>query len=218
MATGRIPINGTAAIQSTTLTTTGDMIYASAANTPARLGIGSSGQVLTVASGIPSWAAVASGGMTLLSTTTISGVSTSVTGISGAYTNLVISIENVVLSGTDTSINATLNSTQDQVSSYLQNRIAWDNQFNDDFRLTANAAMDVSVPNKMANVMMISNYTSSNPKPFQTFGSYTGADTTIDANFQVGSVLITSAITSFQIFTVNGTSTMSGTIKIYGVK
>jgi hypothetical protein len=37
-------------------TTTGDMIYASAANTPARLGVGTNGQVLTVASGIPSWA------------------------------------------------------------------------------------------------------------------------------------------------------------------
>lgn len=39
-----------------TLTTTGDIIYASAANTPARLGIGSASQVLTVASGVPSWA------------------------------------------------------------------------------------------------------------------------------------------------------------------
>ena len=42
-------------------TTTGDIIYASAANTPARLGIGSSAQVLTVASGLPSWATPASG-------------------------------------------------------------------------------------------------------------------------------------------------------------
>ena len=39
-----------------TLTTTGDIYYASAANTPARLGIGSSAQVLTVASGVPTWA------------------------------------------------------------------------------------------------------------------------------------------------------------------
>jgi hypothetical protein len=38
-------------------TTTGDMIYASSANTPARLGIGSTGQVLTVAGGIPAWSA-----------------------------------------------------------------------------------------------------------------------------------------------------------------
>jgi hypothetical protein len=48
-----------ASLQST-LTTTGDIIYASAANTPARLGIGSSGQVLTVASGVPSWATASS--------------------------------------------------------------------------------------------------------------------------------------------------------------
>jgi hypothetical protein len=45
-----------AAVPKTTLTTTGDTFYASAANTPARLAIGSTGQVLTVAAGIPSWA------------------------------------------------------------------------------------------------------------------------------------------------------------------
>ena len=44
-----------------TLSTTGDIYYASSANTPARLGIGSTGNVLTVASGIPSWAAPATG-------------------------------------------------------------------------------------------------------------------------------------------------------------
>lgn len=45
-----------AAVPKSTLTTTGDTFYASSANTPARLAIGSTGQVLTVASGIPSWA------------------------------------------------------------------------------------------------------------------------------------------------------------------
>jgi hypothetical protein len=65
-----------------TLTTTGDIYYASAANTPARLGIGSTGNVLTVASGIPSWAAPAGGGGKVLqvvfgsSTTTKSSAST----------------------------------------------------------------------------------------------------------------------------------------------
>jgi hypothetical protein len=38
------------------MTTTGDTIYSSSGSTPARLGIGSTGQVLTVASGVPSWA------------------------------------------------------------------------------------------------------------------------------------------------------------------
>jgi hypothetical protein len=43
------------------MTTTGDTIYSSSGSTPARLGIGSTGQVLTVASGIPSWATPAGG-------------------------------------------------------------------------------------------------------------------------------------------------------------
>lgn len=43
------------------ITTTGDIIYASAANTPARRGIGSTGQVLTVSGGLPTWATPASG-------------------------------------------------------------------------------------------------------------------------------------------------------------
>ena len=47
-------------IAKTLTTTTGDIIYASAANTPARLGIGSTNQVLTVSGGIPAWAAASS--------------------------------------------------------------------------------------------------------------------------------------------------------------
>ena len=40
-----------------TSATTGDLIYASGSNTWANLGIGSTGQVLTVAGGVPTWAA-----------------------------------------------------------------------------------------------------------------------------------------------------------------
>ena len=47
-------------VEKSTLTTTGDIIYASGANTPARLGIGSSGQVLTVSGGLPTWVSAAS--------------------------------------------------------------------------------------------------------------------------------------------------------------
>jgi hypothetical protein len=50
------------AIPKTLTTTTGDIIYASSANTPQRLGIGSTGNVLTVSAGIPSWSAPAAGG------------------------------------------------------------------------------------------------------------------------------------------------------------
>jgi hypothetical protein len=51
-------------INNTLTTTTGDMIYASGANTPARLAIGTAGQTLIVgAGGIPEWGAAASGGV-----------------------------------------------------------------------------------------------------------------------------------------------------------
>jgi hypothetical protein len=58
------------------LTTTGDTYYASAAGTPARLGIGTTGQVLKVSGGIPAWGTDSSGAMTLISTTSFSGATT----------------------------------------------------------------------------------------------------------------------------------------------
>ena len=60
MTISRIPsIEG--GIQPTLLSTTGDIMYASSASNPARLGIGSSAQVLTVSGGVPTWATPASG-------------------------------------------------------------------------------------------------------------------------------------------------------------
>lgn len=70
------------------LTTTGDTYYASAAATPARLGIGTAGQVLAVSSGVPTWTTLAAadstwtllnaGGTALTgaATITVSGIST----------------------------------------------------------------------------------------------------------------------------------------------
>jgi hypothetical protein len=81
-------------VNNTLTSTTGDMIYASAANTPARLGIGSSAQVLTVSGGIPSWATASSGGMTLISTTTLSGASLNLTSIPQTYKSLYLVVRN----------------------------------------------------------------------------------------------------------------------------
>jgi hypothetical protein len=52
------------------MTTTGDTIYSSSGSTPARLGIGTTGQVLTVAGGVPSWATPAGGGGKVLQVVT----------------------------------------------------------------------------------------------------------------------------------------------------
>jgi hypothetical protein len=55
------------------MTTTGDIVYEASASTAARLAIGTSGQVLTVAGGIPSWQAA--GGSTTLTTTDFTATS-----------------------------------------------------------------------------------------------------------------------------------------------
>jgi len=67
--TGTLPIaNG-----GTNLTTyaTGDVLYASGTNVLSKLAAGTTGQVLTIAAGVPSWAAAASG--VTINTTTITG-------------------------------------------------------------------------------------------------------------------------------------------------
>jgi hypothetical protein len=45
------------------MTTTGDIIYSSPGSTPVRLGVGSTDDVLTVAGGVPTWAAPAAAGI-----------------------------------------------------------------------------------------------------------------------------------------------------------
>jgi hypothetical protein len=80
------------------MTTTGDTIYSSSGSTPARLGIGSTGDVLTIAGGVPSWAAPVSGGMTLLSTTNLLGATVSISSISTSYNKLFVLVRNPTLS------------------------------------------------------------------------------------------------------------------------
>jgi len=77
-------------------TTLGDMEYrSSTANTNTRLAIGTSGQVLTVnGSGVPAWTTISSGGMTLISTTTLTGSSVNITSIPATYKDLVLVVRN----------------------------------------------------------------------------------------------------------------------------
>ena len=74
----------------TAITTAGDLIKGTGSGTFDRLGIGSTGQVLTVSAGAPAWATpAASGGMTLLSTTSLTGSSVTISSISQDYKDLV---------------------------------------------------------------------------------------------------------------------------------
>jgi hypothetical protein len=74
-------------------TTLGDIAYRSAtANTNTRLPIGTTGQVLAVSGGVPAWTTPSAAGSTytLISTTSLSGTTTTVTGLTSNKLKIVI--------------------------------------------------------------------------------------------------------------------------------
>ena len=102
------------AIQNAIVDAKGDLIAATANDTPARLAVGTNGQVLTAdstaATGL-AWATPATGGgVTLLSTTTLTGASVSITSISGSYKHLFLNIVNLYDSVNDSLVYARFNS------------------------------------------------------------------------------------------------------------
>jgi hypothetical protein len=83
-------------------TTLGDIEYrSSTANTNTRLGIGTTGQVLTVSGGVPAWGS-SGGGMTLIASGSVAASSTGfdLTGISGSYEELKLKVMDIDLNAT----------------------------------------------------------------------------------------------------------------------
>ena len=91
---------------------TGDIIYASGANTLSKRTIGSTGDVLTVSGGVPTWAAPAGGsGMTLIASGNLASGTNNFTSIPGTYIDLVLELEGFrTASGYGSSMNMNVNS------------------------------------------------------------------------------------------------------------
>ena len=75
-----------------TLTTNGDLVYGTGSGALSRLGIGSTAQVLTVAGGVPSWAAPAGGGKVLQVVQATTSTQTQITATSMQDTGISCSI------------------------------------------------------------------------------------------------------------------------------
>ena len=88
------------------MTTTGDIIYSSPGSTPVRRGIGSTGQILTVAGGIPTWATLA--GLTFGTTTVATRQGTTstfnATANNGAYAGFAVSGATTIAATDDTMV------------------------------------------------------------------------------------------------------------------
>jgi len=109
------------------MTTTGDMIYSSSGSTPARLGIGSTGQVLTVAGGVPTWAAGGSPAttLTLINTggTTPSGSTTTISSLSG-YNRLMIVLSGIKINSDPAQFSMRVNAdTNNKYSEHISDHV-----------------------------------------------------------------------------------------------
>lgn len=190
------------------MTTTGDTIYSSSGSTPARLGIGTNGQVLTSNGTIPTWSTTTSGGMTLLSTTSLSGTSTTVSSISQAYTNLLVIVKGFTMSATAVVIIKPNNIGGD--ASFAIAGTLGSGQFQNRTSNGAGSAQSVFS-------LLLYDYANTTTNKAATHAGE--SVNSGDSFFGGGAWGSTSAITSMVITTTGGTATFStGTVQIYGVK
>jgi hypothetical protein len=206
-----------AASSTSTLTTTGDLLYASAANTLARRAIGSTGDVLTVSGGLPTWAApAASGAYTSLATGTLSTAEVSITSISSAYTDLYLIVNNpYVNSASPLAFRVNNNSTNDYCFTHMECQATTIvNTTNVTYLRPGNGNLPTSTSSHFY-YLYIRSYANSLTKTY-ILG---GADASNQNWFTIGAKTLTAAISSIQIRTQAGTPTFSGgTYTLYGVK
>jgi hypothetical protein len=186
---------------------------------------GNSGKYLTTNGTASSWAAVAGGSLTLLSTTSLSGLATSgpsITGISGSYTNLLIVVDNAYAQN-DHNIEFSWNT---NANSYLTVTTSGGSGqtlgYSTSGTYTRPAGQQIigatSPYTSMA--IMISRYATTDvTKQFSFAGGFYSASFGGNAAFSGGGRNHTSAaITSFQLRTVAQTGNwQAGTLYIYGV-
>ena len=197
-------------------TTLGDLAYSSAtANTNTRLGIGSSGQVLTVSGGVPAWATATSGGMTLLATHTLSGATSTISSISGAYNRLMAFIELPQNATADGNFRIAPNG--DTNLAYLVGvKIATTVYDVNGGYISTNSTTNRSNVNFSA-TLVIDNYTTTATlKPVQYYGWY--APTSGSGQFMSSGVTAQSGAITSLVFSNSGGNLSSGTVYLYGVK
>jgi len=202
----------------------GDLVVGSATNDAAVLGVGSNDQVLTADSSTATglkWATPAAGGMTLISTTTLTGASVTLSSIPQTYNDLKIVIRNYRpvsdsfmrcrINGITTSsyftndaLNGYYNSTDMAAETFLN----FTSQYNGDNSTNANLT-----------ILKFDDYTNTTTFKIGTSNYYKEGSNGTDKWGTFSSLFFfnTGAISSIEFS--NGTGNFdSGTILLYGVK
>jgi hypothetical protein len=223
MTVGRLPsIEG--GIQPTIVDAKGDIITATAADTPARLAVGANGTVLTAASGQATgleWATPSAGGMTLLDTLTLSGASVTSTTFSSSYKQIIMYVKEAYASGQE-SLRLRMNANTGSVYSwyYLEGTgsYVYDRAYNSTSIRIGTISSVSTLGLKTYSITTITRPSDSNVVFVDTkevWGAASGsaiAQGITTANFNNSSA----PITSITLFPNTGTFT-AGTAYIYGV-
>lgn len=211
------------AIQNTIVDAKGDLIAATAADTPARLAVGTNGQVLTAdstaATGLAWAAAPSSGGLTLISTTSLTSTTTTISATLTSYKNVFMLLKMISASTTtdmkmrmnaDTGSNYSTNivygtgSTAAGRSSNAATSLVISNiSVGTTARAAVNGSMNVYRVNDTNEIVMDFTTRNDNNSDYRTDRGCGVYDNT-------------AAISSFTFFLDSGTFT-GGTIYLYGV-
>jgi hypothetical protein len=204
-------------------TTLGDIEYRSAtANTNTRLGIGSTGDILTVTGGVPVWAAPAGGGgITLISTTSFTGSTLTLSSIPTTYKNLYCEVTGVYGNSTYQNINVRFNS--DTGTNYDFGKFGSQGSSTDisnanqqtSFQL-APSGTNSGASETVSAFLNVYNYAQTSvPVVFMGFGR-AKQDTNFKSAFINGQYRNSAAVTSISFIADAGTFS-AGTVKLYGV-
>lgn len=223
--------NANAAIAKTIVDAKGDLIAATAADTVSRIGVGANGTLLsadsTAATGLAWVAAPSSGGMTLLSTTTLTGASVTVSSINQTFNSLYLVVFGVATGTTAVAALRVAPNGSTSISHSVQVMFSGYSTITSDRQDSYIFLSNYSGANKPkgnntnnAYSAQINNYSSTTArKTFASEGIFVDDISSAPRTFMsAGGIDTTSAITSLTISTDSASALASGTLLIYGVK
>jgi hypothetical protein len=212
------------AIQNAIMDAKGDIIGATAADTPARLAVGANNTVLTADSSTATglkWATPAAAGMTLLSTTTLSGASTTVNSIPSGYVNLFIEIINFLPATDDARLYMRPNNVSTANTYYNDDlNLAIGTYSFNDTTFTLTIGNDNAVATNLSAFTLYNYDSAATWKMAQGYSMNNGTSApTSQVNYRsfIGFANIQAAVTSLTFHLSAGNFT-SGTVLVYGVK
>lgn len=206
-------------------TTLGDIEYrSSTANTNTRLGIGTTGQVLTVAGGVPSWAAAAggAGAMAQVATGTLSGTSVSLSSLS-SYSELILKIDGVTWLTGASQLLFRINNNSTSNYSYH----GWGlNQSPTYYPVSYNNTDTVFRFNKVNNqgngnsdnnyIVKLTNCKTTGFTDVSILNAYTNSSSQVSLETWQGVFQVSAAVSSLDIFISNGYTFNSGAYTLWG--